>query len=320
MLRLHRILLALVMLALPSGVHAQPASKVYRIGWLAPASLPTTLDAFRDGLRTFGYIEGSNLVIEQRYASGRPDGLAGLVAELVRANVDVIVTTGNPATEAAKATAGSTPVVFVAGNAVEAGLVASLARPGGNMTGVDTLPRELNAKRLELLRNALPRVSRIAVLFEPRHLPLAISQVEAAARLLGLEVARVEVRATEDIERALDAIAGPPVGALMPVSSALFHAERRRIVSLAAKHRLPAMYEHRDFAEAGGLFSYGPDILSLNRHAAVFVDKILKGVKPANLPVEQPVKFELVINLKTAKALGLTIPPSLLLQADELIR
>jgi len=170
---------------------AQQPGKVYRIGWLAPASLPTTLDAFRDGLRVLGYVEGNNLVIEQRYANGKPERLAGLVAELVGANADVIVTTGNPATAAAKTTAGSTPVVFVAGDPVEAGFVASLARPGGNMTGVNTLPGELNAKRLELLREAFPKMSRVAVLFEPRHLSSTIPQVEAAARSLGLQVTRL---------------------------------------------------------------------------------------------------------------------------------
>jgi putative ABC transport system substrate-binding protein len=298
---------------------AQQTGKVYRIGWLAPASLPTTLDAFRDGLRVFGYVEGNNLVIEQRYANGKPERLAGLVAELVGAKADVIVTTGNQATAAAKTTTGSIPVVFVAGDPVEAGFVASLARPGGNMTGVNTLPGELNAKRLELLKEALPKVSRVAVLFEPRQLSTSIPPIEAAASSLGLQVTRLEVHGAYDFERALAAAARSHVGALMPVSSALFHGERQRIVSLAAKHRLPAMYEHRDFADAGGLLSYGPDILFLNRRVAAYVDKILKGAKPADLPVEQPTKFELVINLKTAKALGLTIPQTILLQAAQVI-
>jgi putative ABC transport system substrate-binding protein len=306
------------LLAAPLVAEAQQAGKLYRIAWLAPASLPTSLDAFRDGLRVLGYVESNNLVIEQRYAN-RSDQLAGLVAELVKAKVDVIVAIGNVATAAAKATAGSTPVVFVAGNSLEAGFVESLARPGGNLTGLDTLPRELDKKRLELLKEAFPRVSRIAILFEPRHLSVTIPQVEAAARSLGLEVTRLEVPAADDIERAFGKIASNPVGALMPVSSALFHGERGHIVRLAAKYRLPAMYEHRDFAEAGGLLSYGPDILSLDRRTAVYVDKILKGAKPADLPVEQPTKFELIINMKTAKALGLTILPSLLLRADQVI-
>ena len=307
-----------VLLAAPP-IAAQPARRVYRIGWLAPASLPTSLDAFRDGLRVFGYVEGNNLVIEQRYASGKSELLVGLVAELVGANVDVIVTIGNEATAAAKAMTDSIPVVFVAGNSVERGFVESLAHPGGNMTGVDTLPGELDKKRLELLKEAFPKMSRIAVLFETRHLLTAIPQVEAAARSLGLEVTRLEVRAAGDIERTFGTIVRNQVGALMPVSSALFHGERWRIVHLAAKYRLPAMYEHRDFAEAGGLLSYGPDILSLNRRAGAYVDKILKGAKPADLPVEQPTKFELVINLRTAKALGLTIPPSVLIRADQLL-
>ena len=180
------------------------------------------------------------------------------------------------------------------------------------MTGLDTLPRELDKKRLELLKEAFPKVSRIAVLFETRHLSSTIPRVEAAARSLGLEVTRLEAPGGDDIERAFGAIARNPVGALTSVSSALFHGERRRIVRMAAKYRLPAIYEHRDFAEAGALLSYGPDILSLNRRAGAYVDKILKGTKPAELPVEQPTKFEMVLNLKTAKALNLTIPQSLL--------
>jgi putative ABC transport system substrate-binding protein len=313
------VVLALSVVLAPLVAEAQQTGKVYRIGWLAPASLPTTLDAFRDGLRVFGYVEGNNLVIEQRYANGKPERLAGLVAELVGAKADVIVTTGNQATAAAKTTTGSIPVVFVAGDPVEAGFVASLARPGGNMTGVNTLPGELNAKRLELLKEALPKVSRVAVLFEPRQLSTSIPPIEAAASSLGLQVTRLEVHGAYDFERALGAAARSHVGALMPVSSALFHGERQRIVSLAAKHRLPAMYEHRDFADAGGLLSYGPDILFLNRRLAAYVDKILKGAKPADLPVEQPTKFELVINLKTAKALGLTMPQTILLQAAQVI-
>jgi putative tryptophan/tyrosine transport system substrate-binding protein len=318
-MRLIRLVLIVSLALAPFVGEAQQAGRVYRIGWLAPAPLPTTLDAFRDELRVFGYVESNNLVIEQRYANGKPERLASLVAELVGASADVIVTTGNPATAAAKATASSTPVVFVAGDPVEAGFVASLARPGGNMTGLNTLPAQLNAKRLELLREAFPKASRVAILFEPRHLSTSVLQVEAAARSLGLRVTRLEVRGADDFERAFEAAARNHVGALMPVSSALFHSERQRIVSLAALHRLPTIYEHRDFAEAGGLFSYGPDILVLNRRAAAYVDKIFKGAKPADLPVEQPTKFELVINLKTAKGLGLTIPQTVLLQATQVI-
>jgi putative tryptophan/tyrosine transport system substrate-binding protein len=226
--------LTLGALSAPLVGEAQQAGRVYRIGWLAPAPLPTTLDAFRDELRVFGYVESNNLVIEQRYANGKPERLASLVAELVGASADVIVTTGNPATAAAKATASSTPVVFVVGDPVEAGFVASLAHPGGNMTGLNTLPAQLNAKRLELLREAFPKVSRVAILFEPRHLSTSVLQVEAAARSLGLRVTRLEVRGAYDFERAFEAAARNHVGALMPVSSALFHGERQRIVSLAA--------------------------------------------------------------------------------------
>jgi len=311
------LLVGVIVLMLPIGAEAQQAGKVYRIGWLGPESLPKSLDAFRDGLRAFGYVEGSNFVIAQRYASGKSERLPGLVADLVATNVDVIVTIGNVATAAAKAAAGSTPVVFVAGNSVEAGFVESLARPGGNMTGLDTLPRELDKKRLELLKEAFPKVSRIAVLFETRHLSTTIPHVEAAAHSLGLEIIRLEVPAADDIERAFGTLAKNPVGALMPLSSALFHVERQRIVRLVAQYRLPAIYEHREFVDAGGLLSYGPDILSLNRRAGAYVAKILKGSKPAELPVEQPTKFELILNLKSAKALGLAIQQSLLLRADD---
>ena len=314
------LFLAIVVFAPLFGVAAQQPGKVYRVGWLAPAPLPTTLGAFRDGLRAFGYVEGNNLVIEPRYAEGKAERLAGLVAELVSAHVDVIVTTGNQATRAAKAMAGSTPVVFVAGNPVESGLVASLARPGGTMTGLNTLPRELDAKRLELLREAFPKVSRVAILFETQHLARAIPQVEAAARSLGVQVTRLEeIRDADDIERVLEAVGKTRAGALMPLSSALFHGERHRIVNLVAKHRLPAIYEHRDFVEAGGVLSYGPDIIFLNRRVAAYVDKIFKGARPADLPVEDPTKFELVVNRKTARALALTIPQPVLLRADQII-
>ena len=299
---------------------AQQTGKVYRIGWLAPASLPTTLDAFRDGLRVLGYVEGNNLVIEQRYANGKPERLAGLVAELVGANADVIVTTGNPATAAAKTTAGSTPVVFVAGDPVEAGFVASLARPGGNMTGVRTHFRGTQREAAGAAQGGVPqdvscrRPLRAAAPVE--HDPPGRGG-GAFAGPAGH--ASREVHGAYDFERALGAAARSNAGALMPVSSALFHGERHRIVSLAAKHRLPAMYEHRDFTEAGGLLSYGPDIRFLNRRVATYVDKIFKGAKPADLPVEQPTKFELVINLKTAQALGLEVPATLLALADEVI-
>jgi putative ABC transport system substrate-binding protein len=305
--------------AMPLVAQVPPVGKVYRIGWLAPAPVPSNLQAFRDGMRALGYAEGNNLVIVQRYAIGA-EQQAGVAAELVAASVDVFMSSSLASAQAAKNTAGSTPVVFVTGNPVESGLVVSLARPGGKLTGLSLIIAGLDAKRLQLLREFFPKVSRVGVLMTPRHLELAIPGVEAAARSLGLEVVRLEVRVADDIEPALDAAAKDRIGALMPLSTPLFNAEKQRIVSLAAKHRLPAMYEHRDFTEAGGLLSYGPDIVDVFRHAAGYVDKIIKGAKPADLPVEQPTKVELVINLKTARALGIMIPQALLQRADEVIQ
>jgi putative tryptophan/tyrosine transport system substrate-binding protein len=304
---------------LPLAAQVQPASSGYRIGWLAPAPVPSNLQAFRAGMRALGYAEGNNLVIVQRYAI-EAEQQAGLTAELVAASVDVFMSSSLGSARAAKNTAGSTPVVFVAGNPVESGLVVSLARPGGKVTGLSLIVAGLDAKRLQLFKEFFPKVSRVGILMTPRHLlQLAVPGVEAAARSLGLEIVRLEVRGADDIEPALDTAAKDRVGALLPLSSPLFNAEKQRIVSLAAKHRLPAMYEHRDFTEAGGLLSYGPDIVEVFRRAAGYVDKIFKGANPADLPVEQPTKVELVINLKTAKALSLTIPQALLLRADEVI-
>ncbi len=303
--------------ALPLAAQVQPAAKVYRIGWLAPAPVPSTLQGFRAGLRALGYVEGSNLVIVERYAIG-PEPLAGLAAELVAARVDVLMTSG-AAARAAKNTAGATLVVFVTGNPVETGLVVSLARPGGSLTGLSVMGG-LEAKRLQFLKEAFPKLSRVGVLTTSTTQQSLMMELEAAAHSLGLEMTRLEVRVPDDLEPALAAAAKDRVGAILPLSSPLFAAEKQRIVNLATKHRLPAMYEHRDFTEAGGLLSYGPDIFDVFRRAAGYVDKILKGARPADLPVEQPTKIELVINLKTAKALGLTIPQSLLLRADEVIQ
>jgi putative tryptophan/tyrosine transport system substrate-binding protein len=310
---------ALVASAMPLVAQVQPAGRVYRIGWLASAPVPSTLEGFRAGMRALGYAEGNNLMIVQRYALGS-EPLAGFAAELVAASVDVLMASSNVAAQAAKNIAASTPVVFVTGNPVETGLVASLARPGANLTGLSLINTGLDAKRLQLLKEIFPKVSRVGVLMQPRQLRLAGPVVEAAARSLGLEIVRLEVRVVDDIEPALDAAAKDRVGALLTLSSPFFNAEKQRIVSLAAKLRLPAMYEARDFTEAGGLLSYGPDIFDVFRRAAGYVDKILKGARPADLPVEQPTKVELVINLKTAKALGIAIPQSLLLRADEVIQ
>ena len=305
--------------ALPLAAQVQSAGRVFRIGWLAPVPIPSLLDGFRRGMRALGYAEGDNLVIEQRYAIGA-EQLAGLAAELIAARVDVFVTSANNSLQAAKNTAGATPVVFVSSYVVERGQVQSLARPGGHLTGLSLIGSDLEAKRLQLLKELVPKVSRFGVLMQPQDLTFAIPEVEAAGRSLGLEIVRLEVRVADDIEPALDAAAKDRVGALLTLSSPLFNSQKQRIASLAVKHRLPAMYEDREFTEAGGSMSYGPDLADVFRRAAGYVDKILKGARPADLPVEQPTKFELLINLKTARAIGLTIPRSLLLRADEVIQ
>ncbi len=308
---------AVLLLVAPLASEAQPPSKTYRIGWLAPAPIPENLDAFRSGLRVLWYIEGNNAAIEQRYArEKRP--LTAAAAEIVRLNPDVIVTDGSSAAIALKPTVGSIPVVFVSGDPVGLGLAPSLSRPG-QMTGLALLSADLNVKRLGLLKEAFPRISRLGILYEPRHARNMIPPIEAGARSLALSLTRLEVQGIDGIEPAFALAARERVDAVLPVSSALFDAEKQRLVSLAAKHRLPTMYEHRAYPEAGGLMSYGPDIHDVFRRAAGYVDRILKGAKPADLPIEQPTKFEWVINMKTAKMQGLTIPSSMLQRADRVI-
>jgi putative ABC transport system substrate-binding protein len=314
------LVLGLGLLASSPAGETQQAGKTYRIGWLAPGPNPSHLEALRDGLRALGYVEGKNLVIEQRSADGKSERLDRLAAEFALLKVDVIVTDGTAAARAAAKSVGSTPVVFVSGDPVEMGLAASLARPGGRLTGLSIISTELNTKRLELLRETFPKISRVATLYEPRQRKTMIPAIDAAAHSLGLQLSHFEVRGVDDIDRAFGAAASERVGAVMPLPSAFLSAERQRIGSLAARHRLPAMYEQREFPEAGGLMSYGSDLRDVLRRAATYVDKILRGARPADLPVEQPTKFELVVNLKTAKALGLTIPQSILVRADEVIQ
>jgi len=315
------------LLAMPRGVEAQQAAKVARIGFLSGclACGPHLPEAFRQGLRDLGYVEGQNLVIEYRDAEGKLERLPALAAELVALKIDVILAAGEPHALAAKQATGTLPIVFVfAPDPVTSGLVTSLARPGGNVTGLSALTPELVGKRLELLMQVVPGVSRVAVLWQPgayggRTEKDVLKGAELAARALGVRLQFVEARGPADIDRAFSEMTRAHAGALTVLSTPMFIIERRRLVDLAAKNRLPALYPTRDSVDAGGLASYGPSHADSFRRAATYVDKILKGAKPGDLPVEQPTKFELLINLKTAKALGLAIPPSLLQRADQVI-
>jgi putative ABC transport system substrate-binding protein len=318
--------LASSLLAAPRAAEAQSAGKVYRIGYLSSGSAssnPRVIEAFRQGLQELGWVEGQNIAIEYRWAEGRLDRLPDLAEELVRLKVDVIVASPTPGATAAKKATGAVPIVAVSlTHPVELGLVASLARPGGNVTGVSySVGADIFGKDLELLKDIVPRVRRVAVLSNPDSpaRPLTIRNVKDAARSLGVQLQLLEARGPEGFDGAFAAMAKERVGALLVVQDPAFIPHRARLVDLAAKNRLPSIFTQREDAEAGGLMSYGPSLSDLYRRAGTYVDKILKGAKPGDLPVEQPTKFELVINLKTAKALGLTIPPSLLQRADQVI-
>jgi putative ABC transport system substrate-binding protein len=311
----------------PSATEAQQSAKVARIGCLAGDMivLPRVHEAFRQGLRDLGYVEGRTVVIENRDAEGKFERLPALAAELVALKVDVIVAADTPATVAAKKATQAVPIVFTAaGDPVGSGLVTSLARPGGNVTGVTNQALDLLGKRLELLTQAVSGVSRIAVLLHPEGLGGQTArdmrkEVDAAGRTLKARLQVVEARGPDDLDRAFSKMTSERASALVVLPATIFLFERRRLADLAAKHRIPAMYSFRDFVEVGGLISYGPDVADLFRRAATHVDKILKGARPGGLPVEQPTKFEMAINLKTAKALDLTIPPSLLARADHVV-
>ncbi len=314
--------------AAPLAAEAQQAAKVPRIGYLAGslAAAPHVPEAFLQGLRDLGYVEGRNVVIEYRSAEGKLERLPALAAELVALKVDVIVASGTLAALAAKQATSTLPIVFSpAADPVGSGLVTSLARPGGNVTGLSVLAPELVGKRLELLTQAVPGVTRVAALWQPgafgeRTEKDILKRAEVAARELGVQLQFVEARGPADFDRAFSDMTRARGGALTVFPSNMFNSERRRLVDLAAKNRLPAVYGVREVVDAGGLMAYGPNLADLYRRAATYVDKILRGAKPADSPVEQPTKYELVINLKTAKALGLTIPPSLLGRADEVIQ
>jgi len=312
-------------LAAPIATEAQEAARVARIGMLADATSPHLREAFRQGLRDLGYIEGRNLVIEYRDAGGKPERLPMLAAELVALKVDVIVAGNTLQTLAAKQASRTIPIVFsFALDPVTDGLVTSLARPGGNVTGLSFLAPELVGKRLELLTLAVPRVSRVAVLWQPgaqakRTEKDLQTEAKVAARALGIQLQFVEAREPDDFDRAFSDMTRARADALTVLGSAMLFNQRRRLVELAATHRLPAAYGLREYVDAGGLMAYGPNGPDMFRRAAIYVDKILKGATPGDLPVEQPTKFELVVNLKTAKTLGLTIPPSVLGRADQVI-
>jgi putative tryptophan/tyrosine transport system substrate-binding protein len=320
------IILMLGLLMATRTAQAPPAGKVYRIGILIVGTVATfgnLVEAFRQGLRDLGYVEGQNLLIEYRWGEGKVERLPDLAAELVDLKVDLIVVAGTQAVQAAKHATTTIPIVMPgSSDPVGTGLVASLARPGGNITGLTTIAPELSGKRLELLKEAVPGLSRVAVLWQGGHegALLSMQETEAAGRSLGVPLQSLEVREPHEFERAFAAATRGGAEALIVLSSAFFAAEGRRIVELVTQSRLPSMFWRREFVEAGGLLSYGPSLPDLFRRAATYVDKIFKGAKPAELPVEQPTTFELVINLKTAQALGLTIPPTLLFQADEVLR
>jgi len=304
---------------------AQPPTHVHRIGVLlgtTPGQDPFG-EAFLEELRALGYVEGQNLVLEYRGAEGRLERLPNLAAELVQLKPDVIVTPGTPAALAAKHATTTIPIVLVGvADPVGSGLVASLAQPGGNVTGLAAQPPEFVGKLLEFLKDVLPTVSRVAILWNPANPAhaLTVRETDMAAQAVGVQLHRVEARGPEAFDSAFAAMTSAHAGALLVLGDAMFRLHRRRLAELAAMSHLPTMHTARAYVEAGGLMSYGSSSLDINRRAAVYVDKILKGTKPADVPVERPTKFELVINLKTAQALGITVPPTFLFLADEVIR
>ena len=308
-------------LASPLLVHAQSAPKVPRLGYLA-VGLPSPSRAFLEAMHDLGYVEGQNVLVEYRGAEGKPDRLPEMAAELIRLKVDVVFASGTEATFAAKGAAVTTPVVFsVHADPVEAGFVSSLGRPGGMLSGVTLMAPELAGKRLQLLREIIPAASQIAVLVNIANpgMQSTLTRLQEVARTLETKLQIFDARDGNEVERSIAAMPAGRTNALYVSLDPLFFEHRVRIVELAAMKRLPTLYDVRDFVHAGGLMSYGPRLADVAERAAVFVDKVIKGAKPAELPVEQPTRFELVINLKTAKALGIMIPQSLLLRADEVI-
>jgi ABC-type uncharacterized transport system substrate-binding protein len=320
------ILFVVVLLAIAVIAEAQQPNKIQRIGVLAPSSayfLSSQLEAFRQALRELGYVEGQNIAIEYRYAEGKLDRLPALAGELVRLKVDIIVAASTPAALAAKNATKEIPIVFeTIIDPVASGVAASLARPGGNITGVTMGGAELYGKRLELLKETIPKLTRAGILWNPTSTAaqLNLKETRAAAQPLKLEIQSLEVRSPEDIEPAFDAATRAKVSAMMITQSPPLTMYSKRIVDLAARHRLPVIYPQRQWPDSGGLMSYGSNVDDSYRRLASYVDRILKGVKPVDLPVERSTKMELVINLKAAKQIGLTIPPNVLARADRVIR
>jgi putative ABC transport system substrate-binding protein len=322
--------IAFVLVVAAAVVEAQQPTKVPRIGYLSsqsPSTDASRLDGFRQALGELGYVEKKNIVIEYRFAEGKFDRFPDLAAELLRLKVDLIVTTGSPPTHAAQQATTTVPIITtVVGDPVHAGFVASLAKPGGNITGLTQMSPQLSGKRLELLKESFPKISRLAALVDrtpaaAQQTNKSLQETQTAAEALGVKVQPLEVQGSSpDLEGAFRTARSQSAAALIFVAGPIFELHKERLVDLAAKSRLPAMYFNSQFVEAGGLMSYAPDFIDLYRRAATYVDKILKGAKPADLPVEQPKKFELVINLKAAKEISLTIPPNVLARADKVIR
>ena len=320
------VALCATLFALCLSAGAQQSNKIPRIGFLSalfPTTNPARIEAFRQGLRDVGYVEGKNIIIEYRYAERKFDRLPALATELVRLKVDVIVTSASQETRAAKEATNTIPIVMTnVGDPVETGFVASLARPGDNITGLSTLSRELSGKRLELLKEIIPKLTRVAVLGNSTSPGNAdtLKELEVAAQALKLQLQYLDVLSVNDIETAFRAAGKERADAVIVLSGSILTSQRRQIIDLAVKSRLPASYARPEFVESGGLMTYGVSLIDNFRRAASYVDKILKGAKPGDLPVEQPTKFELVINLKAAKQIGLTIPPNVLARADRVIR
>jgi len=319
------LLTAALLTALPSARAQQPA-KIPRIGFMSVGSqalIGARIEAFKQGLRERGYVEGKNIAIEWRFAEGKFERQNEFAAEFVRLQVDAIVTTGARDTRAAKRATNKIPIIMGQdSDPVANGFIASLAHPGGNITGLSTLAPELSGKRMELLKEVVPQLTRVIVLgsaSEPGYVE-TLKEVEQAAKALHVQVRIVEVTATKDIEAAFKQIDNERAGAILQLNGGVFSAGRKQLVSLAAKSRLPMMHTQSEYVDASGLMCYGVNFADLFRRAATYVDKILKGTKPADLPVEQPIKFEFVVNLKTAKQIGLTIPPNVLVRADRVIR